>query len=751
MFLVSTPVNAIRVFTPSPTPLQICLPTTAPWIQVTSPNGGEIFPVGPIPVTWTSCNVPANTHINIRLNHLNNGDTLDPFVSLNTGSASYPLSDLMYTNAGLHPGNYFNINIRATLSSGFVMADNSDSTFTINAPVIATPSITVTSPNGGEIYTTGQQIEVTWTSQNIPENDNNIRLVIKNMSTNQRYYLIGSNDTNSSTINDGKEVVTLSNQIPAGQYKLEVSRLGSFVDSYDVVDSSNNPFTINALTSNCVINSFTSTPSSINSGSSSILSWTTTGCNRAKLTLGNQGSSPVIDVPFTNGTYNTGPLTNNMTYGLKVANLIVGCDWIYGNSSVSGQSCNTSLTATGVTVNVSNTPNNFPVGCTSNSGFNSATGIACAGGENLISYWSGKVNQHISTVAGTQGSWITDSDGVSGANLDKLTYCKKWWPNTTSVVEFGNQTLTEWRNAGNVGGPFTSTKMAYQCVQPVTPSCTSTTNPWIKVTSPNGGETFTAGQQIPVTWKSCNIPNNNIVNIFLQPLPDGSDGYTEKVGTQNDGYETIILPSSTTGWPNMTSGKIYKIGLQLAHTTSTSGGNYIGYSTVFSDDTFTINAAGSNNLPAGCASSLGFSPTTGQSCGCNGGVIYSTYNGQLCPTNFPVGCTSNVGFSTVTGLSCSTGAKTTTTIPSLVAPNPSAQALLVASPNAAFNRTLKVGVKGEDVIELQKILIAKGLLTGNADGSFGPKTEQAVIKYQQASGLNADGKAGVKTLAKIKI
>ena len=107
----------------------------------------------------------------------------------------------------------------------------------------------------------------------------------------------------------------------------------------------------------------------------------------------------------------------------------------------------------------------FPAGCTSNSYYSSTTGQTCASGLNLISLWSGKVNQHISTVAGTQGSWVTDPDGVSGANIDTLTYCKKWYPNTVSVTPFQNQTLVNWQDRGNVG-KYTSEKMAYQCVQP---------------------------------------------------------------------------------------------------------------------------------------------------------------------------------------------------------------------------------------------------------------------------------------------
>ncbi|MDD3662708.1 MAG: peptidoglycan-binding protein, partial [Candidatus Pacebacteria bacterium] len=72
----------------------------------------------------------------------------------------------------------------------------------------------------------------------------------------------------------------------------------------------------------------------------------------------------------------------------------------------------------------------------------------------------GKVNQHIDA----NGTWQTDPDGVSGANLDKLTYCKKWFPNTTSVEDYKLETITTWRERGNVNA-WTSTKMSTKCIQ----------------------------------------------------------------------------------------------------------------------------------------------------------------------------------------------------------------------------------------------------------------------------------------------
>ena len=65
-------------------------------------------------------------------------------------------------------------------------------------------------------------------------------------------------------------------------------------------------------------------------------------------------------------------------------------------------------------------------------------------------------------------------------------------------------------------------------------------------------------------------------------------------------------------------------------------------------------------------------------------------------------------------------------------------------------RTLKVGCSGADVKRLQETLNRLGFKCGNADGIFGQKTKTAVMAFQSAYGLTADGVVGMKTRDKLE-
>jgi peptidoglycan hydrolase-like protein with peptidoglycan-binding domain len=59
--------------------------------------------------------------------------------------------------------------------------------------------------------------------------------------------------------------------------------------------------------------------------------------------------------------------------------------------------------------------------------------------------------------------------------------------------------------------------------------------------------------------------------------------------------------------------------------------------------------------------------------------------------------------------------------------------------------TLKPGATGAQVKLLQHALATLGYRPGKIDGRYGPATQRAVIRFQQAEGLKADGIFGTKT------
>lgn len=68
-----------------------------------------------------------------------------------------------------------------------------------------------------------------------------------------------------------------------------------------------------------------------------------------------------------------------------------------------------------------------------------------------------------------------------------------------------------------------------------------------------------------------------------------------------------------------------------------------------------------------------------------------------------------------------------------------------------FYRELKRGMKGQDVVELKKLLIAKGYKDGitintKTSPNFGPTTKTLVKQFQADNGLTVDGIAGPQTI-----
>ncbi len=65
---------------------------------------------------------------------------------------------------------------------------------------------------------------------------------------------------------------------------------------------------------------------------------------------------------------------------------------------------------------------------------------------------------------------------------------------------------------------------------------------------------------------------------------------------------------------------------------------------------------------------------------------------------------------------------------------------------ALGDSTLKLGSRGQDVVELQTKINYVGFNVGKADGIFGPMTKQSVINFQRAYRLAVDGIVGPNTV-----
>jgi hypothetical protein len=114
--------------------------------------------------------------------------------------------------------------------------------------------------------------------------------------------------------------------------------------------------------------------------------------------------------------------------------------------------------------------------------------------------------------------------------------------------------------------------------QTVTVIVENSTTPSITVLSPNGGETFTAGQQIAVKWTSYNVSSSDLLNVSLEYInPSNGSGWSRPLSnnTVNDGVENVYLPdqsfiSSSNGifgknFKIMVSKPISPVGLEVAH------------------------------------------------------------------------------------------------------------------------------------------------------------------------------------------
>ncbi|MBT7082535.1 MAG: fibronectin type III domain-containing protein, partial [Chloroflexi bacterium] len=192
--------------------------SSVPSITVTSPDGGEDWQVGTShDITWSSTFGNRNS---VELEYSTDGGSTWNTVISNTpndGTHSWTVPNTPATS------------VRVRVSSTLIRSstDTSNSNFTISTP----PSITVTSPNGGEDWQVGTGHNITWSSTGSPGSNVNLE-----------YSTDGGSSWNtviSSTPNDGSHSWTVPNTLTTSARVRVMSTSNS---SY--TDTSNSDFTI---------------------------------------------------------------------------------------------------------------------------------------------------------------------------------------------------------------------------------------------------------------------------------------------------------------------------------------------------------------------------------------------------------------------------------------------------------------------------------------------------------------------------
>lgn len=439
----------------------------SPTIQVQSPNGGQSYCAGStVNITWTSSNVTGLVAIDI----LDGATNRQRYNVSNTGSYSW------YIDPALFPGSS-SYRIGLSAMSGTVF-DYSDGYFTINSP-----TLTVTSPNGGEVWDRGTVRTITWSSSCLT---GLVAIDIINGSTNLQRYNVSNTGSYSWTIDPAI--------FPAGtSYKVGLSAL-----SGTVYDYSNSVFTLQpAVLTLTAPNGGESWPV----GSTQRVTWT------------NPGGYTSFDIAVSR---DGGATWANLESGLPG-------DYTYRDITVPAPASGTCRFR--VTGNFSG-GSRFDI---SNANF-AITAVVLTvtspnGGETWHKGWNYTITWTSNNVAGDIAI-----DLYRGAeNLVRLTGNA---PNTGSyswTPDFSLPADSTYRIALSASaGQVWDFSNAYFTID----------TPTITLTSPAGGETWLPGATHTITWTSQNL----LGNVLIQPYLDGEPQTALTTNTENDGSFSWTIP-----------------------------------------------------------------------------------------------------------------------------------------------------------------------------------------------------------------
>jgi hypothetical protein len=449
--------------------------TTGPTITVSAPNGGETWGVGSSQtITWTSTNVLGNVNIDLSTN---GGTTFPIAVATNTvndGSEVWTVTGPATTQA----------RIRVTSVMDATIRDSSNANFTI-----IQPTVTVTSPNGGESWGVGSSQTVTWTSTNL---SGNVRIDLSTDGGATFPTIVAA-----STSNDGAEPWT----VPAPATGAARIRIMSVADA-TVRDSSNANFTVIQPTVTVA------SPNGGESwlvGTSQTLTWSSTNLSsNVRIDLSTDGGA-TFPTTIAASTANDGaeawtvPAAPTAAARIRIMSV---ADATVRDSS----NANFNIIQPSITVTSPNGGESWPLGSAQ-----------------TITWTSSNLSGNVTIELSTDG----------GATFP-----------TMIAANTANDGSEPWTVAG---APCATARIRITSISFPTVFDASNTNfsivqPTITVLSPNGGEAWTSGTTQTILWTSTNLTGNVKIELSL----DGGVTYPTVIAanTANDGSESWTLPGS---------------------------------------------------------------------------------------------------------------------------------------------------------------------------------------------------------------
>lgn len=216
-------------------------------LTLTSPNGGETWTAGSSQqINWTSTGAIASVKLEYSLDNGGSWTTIDNGVN-NDGDFNWSIPAVVSDSAL----------VRISDAANATVSDVSDSLFRI----VAAPGLTVTSPNGGEVWYTGQRETITWNSTG-----DFLEVRIEYSLDNGRNWIVLRNDAE----NDGS-----FNWIPPTEAKSDSALVRvSAANNQNIFDVSDSVFTIDTKTLTLTAPNGGETWFA---GSSQMISWTTYG------------------------------------------------------------------------------------------------------------------------------------------------------------------------------------------------------------------------------------------------------------------------------------------------------------------------------------------------------------------------------------------------------------------------------------------------------------------------------------------